>query len=78
MIVVNTVQAIADLLARAEEIAREEHIPFKTAVLRAGHEQANLRADVARRICYRPAAGAPHVPIGHWRYRPTKQSSCSR
>ncbi len=45
MTVVNSVQAIVDLLARAEELACEEHIPFKTAVVRAGHKHAGLLTD---------------------------------
>ncbi len=71
MIMVNSVQAVADLLALAEEIAREERIPLKMAVVRAGHEQANLRADATLRIRYRPAQFQRRVPIPQWRYRPT-------
>ena len=72
MIVVNSVQAVADVIALADEIAREERIPFKAAVLRAGHQQANLLADIEVRVRYRPAKRPQHTPIRQWRYRPAK------
>ena len=72
MIVINSVQATADLLALADEIAREEHIPVKMAIVRAGHAPASLLEDVASGLRYRPAKRHHRETIRHRRYRPTK------
>ncbi len=76
MIMVNSVQAVTALLDLAREIAREEHISFKSAVVRAGHERANFLVDIERGVPYRPTPRRCPVPIV--RCATPLQSRCGR
>ena len=63
----NTVSAIDDLLALAQEIVDEEQIPFPEGVRRALAELPRLTGDARQDVRYAPAPPVRPKPVTRWR-----------